>query len=123
MTNIGIVIVSHSAEVAASTAKMLRVMCDDKINIAHCGGNRDAGLGSDADDITAAIEAVWSDKGVAIFVDVGSTEMNSKIAISRFPKEQAKKIAIMDSPLIEGSMTTVFYCKLWRVIKGHQGNS
>jgi len=105
--NIGIVIVSHSAEVARSVADMLGIMCDQSINIAHCGGNKDGGLGSDVDQITAAISSAWSDSGVAIFVDLGSTEINSKIAIKRLSKDKMKKVAIFDTPLVEGALTTI----------------
>ncbi len=120
MDNIGIVIVSHSADVAASVAQMLNQMCQNKVKIAHCGGNKEGGLGSDADQITEAIKQVWSDKGVAIFVDLGSTEMNSKIAISRFESSKSRKIAIIDAPLVEGGLTTASVASCGESLKGIQ---
>jgi len=59
--NIGIVLVSHSADVAKSIAAMLEVLSDHSINIAHCGGNNEGGLGSDVDQVVSAIKAAWSD--------------------------------------------------------------
>lgn len=104
--NIGIVVVSHSAKVAESVALMSNEMSGGSVGISHCGGNLDGGLGSHVDDIVSAIDKAWSDKGVAIFVDLGSTEMNSKLAIASFAKEKSRKIAIMNAPLVEGVITT-----------------
>lgn len=103
--NIGIVVVSHSAQVAESVALMSQEMSGGTVNISHCGGNIDGGLGSYVDAIIDAIETAWSDKGVAIFVDLGSTEMNSKLAIQSFAKTKARKISIINAPLVEGVIT------------------
>jgi len=109
--NIGIVVVSHSAEVAQSVASMSNEMSSGSVKISHCGGNSDGGLGSNVDDVIRAIDDAWSEKGVAIFVDLGSTEMNSKLAIASFEKTKAKKIAIMNAPLVEGVITTTSIAK------------
>ncbi len=103
--NIGIVVVSHSAHVAQSVAAMSHEMSGGRIKISHCGGNDEGGLGSHVGDIIRAIGDAWSDQGVAIFVDLGSTEMNSKLAIDSFEKDKAGKIAVMNAPLVEGVIT------------------
>ncbi|OZG75448.1 PTS mannose transporter subunit IID [Hahella sp. CCB-MM4] len=102
MNNIGIVIVSHSALVAEGTAIMAFQIAGDSVPIAWCGGNIEGGLGSNADEIFNAINRAWSDKGVAIFVDLGSTEMNSQIAIDNLEQDKQKKVLIMNAPLVEG---------------------
>jgi len=99
---IGIVIVSHSALVAEGTAVMAEQMTGGVIPIAWCGGNIGGGLGSDAGEIQKAIESAWSDDGVAIFVDLGSTELNSQIAIERLSSGRQEKVKLMDAPLVEG---------------------
>lgn len=101
-TVVGIVIVSHSALVAEGTAIMAHQIGGASIPIAWCGGTQDGGLGSNSEEISKAIDRAWSDKGVAIFVDLGSTEMNSQIAISQLPAERRKKVKIMNAPLVEG---------------------
>lgn len=107
--NIGIVIVSHSAKIAEGVALMSQEMSGGNVKISHCGGDKHGGLGSNVDDIIEAIKNSWSDNGVAIFVDLGSTEMNSKLAIKNFSKEDAKKIVIMNAPLVEGVIATISF--------------
>ena len=81
MANVGIVIVSHSAKVAEGAADMVRQMVGDEVPLAWAGGNSDGGLGTDVGHILAAIDAAWSEAGVAILVDLGGAETNSEMAI------------------------------------------
>ncbi|MCH8038280.1 MAG: PTS mannose transporter subunit IID, partial [Proteobacteria bacterium] len=41
---VGIVIVSHSPDVARGTADMVRQMVGSEVRLAWCGGNSDGGL-------------------------------------------------------------------------------
>ncbi|WP_457299854.1 PTS sugar transporter subunit IIA domain-containing protein, partial [Phyllobacterium sp. P5_D12] len=79
IANVGIVIVSHSPLVAKGTADMVRQMVGDSVPLSWCGGNPEGGLGTNAAGILAAIEAAWSDHGVAVFVDLGGAETNSEM--------------------------------------------
>ena len=54
--NVGIVIVSHSPDVAKGTAEMVRQMVGEEVPLAFCGGNPDGGLGTSVETIMAAIE-------------------------------------------------------------------
>ena len=56
MSNVGIVIVSHSAKVAEGAADMVRQMVGDEVPLAYAGGNADGGLGTDVGAIMAAID-------------------------------------------------------------------
>lgn len=101
---VSIVIVSHSADVAAGAAAMVREMVGDEVRVAWCGGNPDGGLGTDVARILAAIESVYSDKGVAVLVDLGGAETNSEMAIELLAPEQRANIAICDAPVVEGAV-------------------
>jgi len=54
--NVGIVIVSHSADVARGTAEMVRQMVGDEVSLAFCGG--DPGARSSALIVNAAAEVL-----------------------------------------------------------------
>lgn len=101
---VGIVIVSHSPEVAKGAADMVRQMVGHDIPLAHCGGNPDGGLGTSVELIMAAIDAAWSDAGVAILVDLGGAETNSEMAIELLPPERQGKVVVCNAPVVEGAV-------------------
>jgi PTS hybrid protein len=101
---VGIVIVSHSPLVAEGAAQMVREMVGDEVPLAHCGGNPDGGLGTDVAKIMAAIDAAWSDKGVAILVDLGGAETNSEMAIEMLPDDRRGKVVVCNAPIVEGAV-------------------
>ena len=105
MTNrVGIVIVSHSAEVARGTVEMVRQMVGHEVPIAWSGGNSVGGLGTDVASIVAAIKKVWSPRGVAVLVDLGGAETNSEMAIEMLPDSWRDKIVICNAPIVEGAV-------------------
>lgn len=101
---VSIVIVSHSAEVASGAAAMVREMVGDEVAVACCGGNPDGGLGTDVAKIVAAIDSVYTDKGVAVLVDLGGAETNSEMAIELLPAAHRERIVICDAPIVEGAV-------------------
>jgi len=101
---VSIVIVSHSPDVARGAADMVRQMVGDEIAVARCGGNPEGGLGTDVGAIIAAIESVWSEKGVAVLVDLGGAETNSEMAIEMLGPERAGHVVICDAPIVEGAV-------------------
>jgi len=101
---VGIVIVSHSPDVAKGTADMVRQMVGEEVPLAWCGGNDDGCLGSSVGAITKAIDAAWSDKGVAILVDLGGAETNSEMAIEMLSDGRGDKVVICNAPIVEGAV-------------------
>lgn len=102
--NVGIVIVSHSPLVARGAADMVRQMVGDCVPLAWTGGNAEGGLGTHVAGIQAAIEAAWSDAGVAIFVDLGGAETNSETAAELLGATRAARIVVCNAPLVEGAV-------------------
>ena len=102
--NVSIVIVSHSTEVARGAADMVREMVGDEVRVAWCGGNPDGGLGTDVAKIGSAIESVYSDKGVAVLVDLGGAETNSEMAVELMPQERQTHVVICNAPVVEGAV-------------------
>lgn len=104
MNNVGIVIVSHSPLVAEGAADMVRQMVGDDVPLAWCGGNPDGGLGTSVEAIIGAIDRAWSDRGVAILVDLGGAETNSEMAIEMLDADRAAKVVICNAPVVEGAV-------------------
>jgi dihydroxyacetone kinase phosphotransfer subunit len=101
---VGIVIVSHSPDVARGTADMVRQMVGHDLPLGFCGGNPDGGLGTSVEKILKAIDEAWSEKGVAILVDLGGAETNSEMAIELLATERQSRIVICNAPIVEGAV-------------------
>ena len=69
---------------------MVRQMVGEDVPLGFCGGNPDGGLGTSVENILTAIDSAWSDKGVAILVDLGGAETNSEMAIEMLPTASAR---------------------------------
>jgi dihydroxyacetone kinase phosphotransfer subunit len=104
VSNVGIVIVSHSAKVAEGAADMVRQMVGTAVPVAHTGGNADGGLGTDVAAILAAIDSAWSDAGVAILVDLGGAETNSEMAIEMLEDDRRTRVVMCNAPIVEGAV-------------------
>ena len=104
MSNVGIVIVSHSPDVAKGAADMVRQMVGTGVPLAWAGGNPEGGLGTSVEAILGAIEAAWSEAGVAILVDLGGAETNSEMAIEMLAPERQGRVVICDAPVVEGAV-------------------
>jgi dihydroxyacetone kinase phosphotransfer subunit len=102
--NVGIVIVSHSADVARGTALMVEQMVGREVPLGWCGGDPDGGLGTNVAAIMAAIDKAWSEKGVAILVDLGGAETNSEMAIEMLDDDRRGQVVVCNAPIVEGAV-------------------
>jgi phosphoenolpyruvate---glycerone phosphotransferase subunit DhaM len=102
--NVGIVIVSHSPDVARGTADMVRQMVGEEVPLAWCGGTPDGGLGSSVEAIIDAIDRAWSSRGVAILVDLGGAETNSEMAIEMLAEARRPMVMVCNAPIVEGAV-------------------
>ena len=102
--NVGLVIVSHSADVARGTASMVEQMVGREVPLGWCGGDPDGGLGTNVEAILKAIEAAWSEAGVAILVDLGGAETNSEMAIEMLPAARRERVVVCNAPIVEGAV-------------------
>jgi dihydroxyacetone kinase phosphotransfer subunit len=104
VTNVGIVIVSHSPKIAEGAADMVRQMVGDSVPLAWTGGNQEGGLGTDVAAIIEAIGRAWSDAGVAVLVDLGGAETNSEMAIEMLESSRREKVVVCEAPVVEGAV-------------------
>ena len=101
---VGIVIVSHSRDIAKGTADMVRQMVGNGVKVAVCGGDPDGGLGTNVASICDAIDSAWSSKGVAILVDLGGAETNSEMAVEMLQPERRERAVVCNAPIVEGAV-------------------
>lgn len=104
VAKVGIVIVSHSPDIAKGAADMVRQIVGAEVPIGFCGGNPAGGLGTSVESIIKAIDAAWSDRGVAILIDLGGAETNSEAAVRMIPVARRQRIVICNAPIVEGAV-------------------
>ncbi len=103
---VGLVIVSHSRELAAGVAALAAGVSEASIPIAHAGGVGDdhEQLGTDATQIMEAIESVFSSDGVLILMDLGSAILSAETALEFLGDDYAELVRICAAPLVEGAV-------------------
>lgn len=103
---IGIVVVSHSralAEAAVALASQMAGAGGPAIRVA--AGTPDGGLGTDAAEIAAAIDAVASPDGVLVLMDLGSAILSADLA-REFITTDAR-VVLSAAPFVEGLVAAV----------------
>lgn len=97
---VGLVIVTHSAALAHGAAETCRMMAKD-VRLAIAGGMEDGGFGTSYARIVAAIDAVYTEDGVVILMDAGS----SILTVETILEEMAgRRLRMADCPIVEGSV-------------------
>ena len=97
---VGIVIVSHSQKLAEGVVEVAKMMAAEA-PIAAAGGLEDGELGTSYEKILAAVEKVFSEDGVIIFMDMGSAVMTAEMVLEDLDRPNVKMI---DCPLVEGAV-------------------
>lgn len=97
---VGIVIVSHSKNLADSVVEFTGLMAPDA-KIAAAGGMEDGGFGTSFEKIQKAIESVYSEDGVIVLMDMGSAVMTTEMVLDMFEPDTVK---MADCPLVEGAV-------------------
>ncbi|MFN2166899.1 MAG: phosphoenolpyruvate--protein phosphotransferase [Anaerolineae bacterium] len=103
---IGIVLVSHSETLARGVLELAEQMTQGRVPIALAAGmdNPDDPIGTDPLRVLSAIEAVYSEDGVLLLMDLGSAIMSAEAAIEFLPPEQQAHIYLCEAPLVEGAL-------------------
>lgn len=105
---VGVVLVSHSAAVAASVAELARGLAGGgpTAPVAPAGGTADGGLGTSAELISAAAASVDRGAGVAILMDLGSAVFTVKALLAE-GDELPPDTRLVDAPFVEGAVAAV----------------
>jgi phosphoenolpyruvate---glycerone phosphotransferase subunit DhaM len=98
---VGIVLVSHSSQIAEGTAELVRNMAGE-VEMVAVGGDPDGSLGTEPDRIRSAIEGLEADE-VLVFMDIGSAILSAETVLETLEPEVAQKVRLVDAPFVEGA--------------------
>ena len=103
---VGLVLVSHSAQLAEGAADLARAMAGEEVRIVAAGGMAppETALGTDAVRVAAAIEEAWSERGVLVLMDLGSALLSAEMALELLPEGHRKRVLLSAAPLVEGAV-------------------
>ncbi|WP_158843376.1 dihydroxyacetone kinase phosphoryl donor subunit DhaM [Saccharothrix deserti] len=96
---IGLVVVSHSRQLASGVAELAGQMAPS-VAIVPSGGDGSGGLGTDYLAVGEAIAQADSGDGVVVLFDLGSAKMVADMAA----EEADGSVVVVDAPLVEGAV-------------------
>ncbi|GAA3075590.1 phosphoenolpyruvate--protein phosphotransferase [Pseudonocardia yunnanensis] len=100
---VGLVVVSHSAALAAAAVELAREMAPGELPIEVAAGVADGGLGTDAVAIAGAIGAADTGSGVVVLMDLGSAVLSAELALELLDDPDARdRVLLCPAPLVEG---------------------
>jgi phosphoenolpyruvate---glycerone phosphotransferase subunit DhaM len=97
---VGIVVVSHSAEIARGVVDMAGQMTGEDVWLEAVGGDSHGTLGTDEGRVRAAIGRADQGDGVAILADLGS----AVLTIQHILESCTGVVRLADAPVVEGAV-------------------
>ena len=97
---VGIVVVSHSSDLAAGVAELAGQVAGEDVRIEPAGGRADGGLGTCEDRVRTALSRADSGSGVVVLGDLGSAILTVRHVLER----GNGSVRLADAPLVEGAV-------------------
>jgi len=98
---VGVVVVSHSSELASGLAELASQMAGPDVRIEHAGGTGDGTLGTDEGRVRDAIRRADRGDGVVVLGDLGSAILTIRHVLSSRANNHA---TLIDAPIVEGAV-------------------
>lgn len=102
--SVGIVLVSHSADLAAGLKVMLAQIGSDSVPVVAAGGTAEGGVGTSYELVVEAIDRADHGDGVIILPDLGSSVLTACTVLEEHPRAD---ITVIDAPFVEGAVAAV----------------
>ena len=100
---VGLVLISHSPQIAEGTADLVRQMAGE-VEISAVGGDSEGGFGTDPDRLLQAIENSEADE-VIVFMDLGSAVLSAETVLEMLSSERRETVRLVDAPFVEGAFS------------------
>ena len=99
---VGIVLVSHSAELAAGAAHLAAQVSGGTVTIIAAGGTDDGDLGTSAAKVEDGLRRADQGAGVVVLPDLGSAVLTVKAVLEDHGEDTA--VLLADAPFVEGAV-------------------
>ena len=101
---VGLVLVSHSASIAQGLAELVGQVAGPYVAIVTAAGGPGNTLGTDGGRVLEALRSADSGAGAVVLVDLGSSLLSVRAALEELDAEEAGRVVLADSPLVEGAI-------------------
>jgi PTS hybrid protein len=101
---VGLVLVSHSAEIADGLAKLVGQVAGPSVPIVAAGGGPDGTFGTDGGRVLVALQEAAQSVGAVVLMDLGSSVLSVRAALGELSEEAVDRLRIADAPLVEGAI-------------------
>ena len=99
---VGIVLVSHSADLAGGLAEILGQVAGRDVRVEVAGGGPDGGLGTSGDRVEAALQRADTGSGVVVLADLGSSILVVRHLLENLGANG--RVKLVDAPMVEGAI-------------------
>lgn len=99
--SVGLVIVSHSAQLAAGVVELAAQMAPDVV-LVPAGGMDDGGIGTSLEKVMTALGEADTGDGAVVLTDLGSAVMTAESALEFMGSPDSVRLA--EAPLVEGAV-------------------
>src|SRR6266540_2419435 len=103
---VGIVLVSHSEQLACGLREVLSQVSTDDVAIEVAGGTDDGRVGTSYDRIAAAIDRADRGAGVVVLTDLGSAVLTARAVLADREADAGAgaEPVLVDAPFVEGAV-------------------
>jgi PTS hybrid protein len=109
---VGIVLVSHSAQLAAGAAHLAAQVSGGTVTIVAAGGTDEGDLGTSAAKVREALRRADQGAGVVVLPDLGSAVLTVKTVLEdrrledggRADRGEGTAVLLADAPFVEGAV-------------------
>jgi PTS hybrid protein len=99
---VGIVLVSHSTEIAHGAARLAAQVSGGTVTIIAAGGTDDSDLGTSAAKVIRALALADNGAGVVVLPDLGSAVLTVRAVLS--DGDHRGTVLLVDAPFVEGAV-------------------
>jgi len=100
--SVGIVLVSHSAELAQGAVNLAAQVSGGTVTIVAAGGTDDGDLGTSAAKVERALRQADQGAGVVVLPDLGSAVLTVRAVLEDYGS--AGGVLLADAPFVEGAV-------------------
>ena len=101
---VSLVLVSHSATIAQGVAELVGQVAGEDVSVTAIGGAADGSLGTDGARVLQALESAAQGSGAVVLMDIGSSVLAVRAALTELPEDRLARLHVADAPLVEGAL-------------------